>query len=255
MAVLKMAVVVVLALGTKKFAIWITISALLLMFLEFASKQLPKLFKQCLNSQKSFNLLIQRLRNSHDKVVDKEVTRVLKLPIEQETGVSAFSVLVSRELNPLVEEIEIVQPNSEFEMSDCNRKWGCEKLDTNKGVSEKQEDHTSDVVELKRVVISEEQEQEEENKDVSLLFSSSVVICCSGELLLSEVQEIAVREEEKRETQRNSGYIILFLIVLVGLLGGRSLALVITFSWCLMLKLLRRLQLGDGDQLSCQKSS
>ncbi|KAL0398247.1 UNVERIFIED_CONTAM: hypothetical protein Sradi_2168000 [Sesamum radiatum] len=44
-------------------------------------------------------------------------------------------------------------------------------------------------------------------------------------------------EETEVESAPTRRYLVLCLIVLIGLLGGRGLALVLTLSWCLVLKL------------------
>uniref|UniRef100_A0A5B7BL24 Ethylene-responsive nuclear family protein n=1 Tax=Davidia involucrata TaxID=16924 RepID=A0A5B7BL24_DAVIN len=320
--VLKMSLVVVLALGTKKLAVGITMSAFLLIFLEYFGKYVWKLFKSCKNAQESLKPLIQRvlcfLRIKQDNLImEEEDNRGLKAPIEQQNGVSSCSNSVEVEgggLNDPIEEIQIVQPNSilvppveeiqrvkdEFEMRGCDKKWGCEELDTKKGmeredgygsedldtkgVMEGEEDYRGDALKLKnqrsrrakikskikklvpkkfrnskkkgsssieddKVVMCEEQEQEEEGGKSSSFSSNRYdeqdvddVICSPGELLQPEVEAIIVREEvggdteRNLERERNSGHVILFLIVLVGLVGGRVFALVLTLSWCLMLK-------------------
>ncbi|KAA8514810.1 hypothetical protein F0562_017989 [Nyssa sinensis] len=306
--VLKMSLVVVLALATKKLAVGITMSACLLIFLEYFGKHVWKLFKPCTNAQESLKPLIQRVLcflgiKQDNFIMEQENNRVLKAPIEQQTGFSSCSGLVEGGgLNGPIEETQIVQPSSifvppieeiervkeEFEM------WVCEDLDTEKRmereedfdtqkVKKREEDYRVDALELKnhrsrrakikskikklipkkfrdskkkgsssiggdKMVICEEQEREEEagklcGDNLSSVSSSRYdeqdvddVICSPAELLQPEVEAIIIREEVGRDTERNSGHLILFLIVLVGLVGGRVFALLLALSWCLMLK-------------------
>ena len=56
----------------------------------------------------------------------------------------------------------------------------------------------------------------------------------------NDVEAAVVRDNPEKEIGRNSGYLVLFLIVLGGLLGGRVLALLLTTTCCLMLKLFKK---------------
>ncbi|XP_059668066.1 uncharacterized protein LOC132313354 [Cornus florida] len=296
MAVLKISLVVVLALGTKRFAVGITMSAFLLIFLEFAGKHGCKLSKPCASVQKRLNSLIQSVlwffRIGGEKFVKKEEEeiRVLKAPIEQETIVfhelsdsnEEFIVLQSNSvLVPPIVEIQCVKDDFEGE-----RKGGFEELDTKKEITKKEEDRVGDVSDKQQrsrsakikskmkklvpkkfrvskkkgqdlkieericmaddvLVVSEVQEPEECGDELSLL-SSALCDQEDGDDVISNSTEVS-RIEVEKETEKNSGternlwYLILVLTVLVGLVGGRVMALVLTVSSCFMLKSARAL--------------
>ncbi|PSS29016.1 DNA-directed RNA polymerase subunit beta like [Actinidia chinensis var. chinensis] len=69
-------------------------------------------------------------------------------------------------------------------------------------------------------------------------------ICSSCELSCENSEESIVREHVRRETHRNSGYLMIFVIVLVGLVAGRVSALGLTLSWCLLLKSVETLKIS-----------
>jgi hypothetical protein len=52
--------------------------------------------------------------------------------------------------------------------------------------------------------------------------------------------EVVVVEKGKTEKKGSSDYLILFFVALAGLVGGRSLSLVLTLAACLMIKLVAR---------------
>ncbi|KAM7500479.1 hypothetical protein LguiA_024893 [Lonicera macranthoides] len=60
-AVLKTFLLVILALGTKRFVVWITLSAFLLFFLEYVGKYFMGIYRPCLDSQNMLELLTQKL--------------------------------------------------------------------------------------------------------------------------------------------------------------------------------------------------
>ncbi|KAJ9163193.1 hypothetical protein P3X46_022891 [Hevea brasiliensis] len=62
----------------------------------------------------------------------------------------------------------------------------------------------------------------------------------SSQALQTKPEMIVVEERVDTERGGSSGYLVLFLIVLAGLVGGRMLALVITVGSCSMLKLVWR---------------
>lgn len=88
-----------------------------------------------------------------------------------------------------------------------------------------------------------EQDVEEESSQSSSVKEEE---SCQGEEVFDESEaeaKMTVDEESvERKIKGNSAYLILCLIVLAGLVGGRVLALVLTVSWCLVLKLVRKLR-------------
>ncbi|KAA8519322.1 hypothetical protein F0562_013578 [Nyssa sinensis] len=153
MTVLKLSLLVILALGTKKLAVGITMSAFLLIFMDYVGKHAWRLLKSCAKSQESLESLIPRvlcfLRVKQDKLIMEEDVIVSKAPIERHTGVSRCSVVVEGGgLNAPMDEFQIVQPHwnllapneeiqrvkDEFKIKGGNKSRGCEVLDTKKAV-------------------------------------------------------------------------------------------------------------------------
>lgn len=63
-------------------------------------------------------------------------------------------------------------------------------------------------------------------------------ITCSQDSSLARMADVALTSEEKRiDRVGNSGYTILFVIALAGLVVGRFPAMILTMAWCFMLKI------------------
>ncbi|XP_076901657.1 uncharacterized protein LOC143556122 [Bidens hawaiensis] len=75
-------------------------------------------------------------------------------------------------------------------------------------------------------------------KPIVSLDSKSEIFC----VLKQDLDNVECDDDDElgANLRRNYGCLVLFLIVLVGLIGGRFLALGMAFSWCLMLKLQSR---------------
>lgn len=232
--VLKILFVAVLALGTKRFVVGITISAFALLLLEYVGKCVYKILEPCSNKQKIFHFLTH-------KVVG--LVQINKEKVETENLiVSEFSGLIEgHSLYAPTSEILAVQTKSNLvsvnetevmERKDCKLKTRHSrrarmKLKMKKLVPKNlrsSKKRSADIISEVDVSLEEDICKEQEqfyqcessggNSDSSL-----------------DAQEVG------RETKGNSGYwVALCLIVLVGLVGGRIFALVLTICWCLLLK-------------------
>lgn len=102
-AALKVFVVVVLALSTKRLALGITLSAFVLLFLEFVSKRLVCFLKPCSKAKVMLNSMIQKNvplePNNFDKVESHNQL--------ESFGVSESSVIDTIQSNSSIEEIHI----------------------------------------------------------------------------------------------------------------------------------------------------
>ncbi|KAK7246173.1 hypothetical protein RIF29_41033 [Crotalaria pallida] len=87
---------------------------------------------------------------------------------------------------------------------------------------------------------------EEERESQSLLKcvrGDDKGINCSKESILAKEEEVINEKRIVIERDGNSGYTILLLIALVGLVVGRFQALILTITWCLVLKIVKTLLL------------
>ncbi|KAF3450243.1 hypothetical protein FNV43_RR06323 [Rhamnella rubrinervis] len=109
MAALKVFVVVVLALSTKRLALGITLSAFVLLFVEFVSKRLVCFLKPCSKAKVMLNSMTQKDFPSEPKNFDK-VENHNKL---EAFGVSESSVVDGMRSNSSSEEIEIADSKRE----------------------------------------------------------------------------------------------------------------------------------------------
>lgn len=89
-------------------------------------------------------------------------------------------------------------------------------------------------------LLEEEKEEEQERFGTGRIEQFERRRSIPTQALQTKTEMIAVQERVDIVRGGNSGYLILFLVVLAGLIGGRMLALVATVASCSMLKLLGR---------------
>ncbi|KAF5729270.1 ethylene-responsive nuclear family protein [Tripterygium wilfordii] len=286
---LKMFVVMVLALSTKKLTVGITASAFLLLFLEYFGKHIVWFLKPCLRSN----------RIDQCKDFKTPIANDFKAPIVKEDRIAVLTIggLESSE------EIQVVEPNfgvatqvEEIRIKEPDLKL-MDYLESERDV-EGDQDRCVLVLnkegsrraklkaKIKKIVPKklrhgkrekkrDEREPESSCSEVCSSFDGEVeepeigdkqVSRVQGESKLSPLEE---KEEEKCtrklddrfhslniqlqtigekgvveeklgiEKKGNSGYLLIFLIVLSGLIGGRVVAVLLTVSGCVMTKLVR----------------
>ncbi|CAK8578137.1 unnamed protein product [Lathyrus sativus] len=68
-----------------------------------------------------------------------------------------------------------------------------------------------------------------------------------------KLENMIVNSEEKKRTERvgNSGYLVLFVIALVGLVVGRLPALILTMTWCFVLKIVTIRGRSKASLITC----
>ena len=315
MAVLKMSVVVILALGAKRLAVGITMSAFFLLFLEYAAKWVVGFLTPCFDAKIAIKSLIQKVfpflvvKQTALIPPDAPTSRTLSNACIEEIQIaeSQFDFPAPMEETREIQEIQMARPK--IDMPAGERRWGNIELKERESDKEKENEEEEVIQALEpkhrhsrrarlkskiknyipkkirgrrwgsgkekgrgsdsgsevsscaggdKAGIFEEDEEEgvEEQDDEDKSFRSPPLeeeedklseeldmngACCSSEMLSqNDVGADLGRENPEKEIVRNSGYLVLLLIVLAGLLGGRLLAFLLAITWCLMLKLLKK---------------
>lgn len=321
MAVLRVFLVVVLALSSKRLAVGITKSAFLLLFLEFVGTRVLVHLRPCSKARTVFDCFVERVKlwcfckGKKDADVSslEEIKRFEKDSARGsgDGGACDSSIEEIEVVDPKcvvftpVEEIGSERKNLEVESGDRRVKI-LEELEKKERIVDENENKNEDKVDVslckkeqsrraklranfkkfvpKKLCKKKDQKCKEKEMDWSRGVCSSAVEdkvpeqrncdkleqdveedssqslsvkeeeSCQGEEFFDESQAEAkmIVDEESVETKRkgNSAYLILCLIVLAGLVGGRVLALVLTVSWCFALKLVAKLRPAT---ISCQK--
>ncbi|CAI9301262.1 unnamed protein product [Lactuca saligna] len=252
-AALKVLFMLVLALGTKKFTVGITLSAFLLFFLESVVKQL---LGRSSSRRPSLDSKPQFESNFHE-------TKSMKRSKENTTLVVCSEVLEIEEQVELKEEVrsekELDEVKSEIVMEIRHKtsrrailksrmkKLVPKKLHKSSIGSKgeipcvfKEEETVKCAQDLKPVLICNESSDSKGETLCVLKQEQDNIVEIEGRpssssLTLSSETDCNDKDLGKG-SQQNSGYLVLCLIVLIGLIGGRILALVLALSWCLILK-------------------
>ncbi|CAN8274348.1 unnamed protein product [Cochlearia groenlandica] len=258
----KVFVVAVLALSTKKLAVGISLSAFALLFLELAVARVLTLFNLCPHAQARLHHLIGKLigkkKHSKEKLEESTTSK-----IERRNTVS-FEIIESFD--------ETIVPKSEISTLD-KEKHLLEEKQTIRDIVFKKEKSKSAKLKSKivkkivpkklrsykkkrkmmKIKLKEGEEQEvevieeEEEEDEDVSESVTEVSSLFSEERISDSDEIDSNppllekcEEEGecgRKVNNLTKAIVLVVIVLAGLLNGKVLAIVLTISSCLVLKL------------------
>lgn len=250
-AALKVLFVVVLILGTKRFKFGITVSAFLLFFLELVGKPLlerSSLMRPGVDSKKLFESSSHGTKNIKDS---KENTTLFVcsevVEIEEQID-SQKEVGSEKKLDEVKSEVlmEIRHKSSRKAlMKSKMKKLVPKKLRKSSMGSKgeiscglKEEETVKCAQNLKPSVLSSEfSESKLEILCVSKQEQTKIVEIEAPSSSSTLVSEIGCSNKKlKKESQQNYGCLILCLIVLIGLIGGRVLALVLALSWCLLQK-------------------
>ncbi|KAI5679482.1 hypothetical protein M9H77_00709 [Catharanthus roseus] len=326
-AIVRMCFVVVLALGSKKFAVGLTMSAFFLFLIEYVAKYSCRLLVPCSEAKRRLGLKLQGILHFIDKSLHEDKTGVLGIKgprveassesnnhgdassiceiqiarpvfvgnihcVRKEIGESSSGI--RREVQI---EKEIGKPScdgngngtSQFERSDLKTminlekevEYGCDTFDSKKEESkkarmkskikrlvtrklrgskkEKQDFEEGETNPSKEKIVAklEEPEDNQEGDARSLESDSKVSSLLSGKLEGNDemdthsnsgvvceenIEESVMKEEKEKPRKGDSGYLILCLIVLIGLVGGRIIAFMLMVLWFLMLKSGERLR-------------
>ncbi|GJR91580.1 hypothetical protein Tco_0215591 [Tanacetum coccineum] len=246
---LKVLLMMVLVLGTKRFKVGITVSAFVLFLLELVGK--PFLGRSSLIRRSSVDsetpIESSNIGSSKKNRVRNTTDSVIKEVLEIEEQVESKQEFRSEEaLDEMRSEgsMEIRHKGSRKAMMKSRMKKLVPKKLRKSSVDPKDEILSCTSKEVKERVRSV---QDVKPLVVSSLCSDSkgVTFCIkrqeqdeivegrSSSLTMSSEYDCEDSMEQERE--HNSGYLVLCLIVLVGLIGGRVLAFVLALSWCLMM--------------------
>ncbi|CAN4080239.1 unnamed protein product [Withania somnifera] len=239
----KIFLVAVLVLGTKKLLLGITMSAFLLFFFEYSGERVYRLFMACAGAQRSRMVEIEE-ENDDDCV--------FKAPLTQENLVklrcSDFAKIHVLK-PPHEEEVQCLMEGTDE--SSRGSKLKCEGL-------EKKEELRSDLLDSKRKK-SHKSEMKSKMKrflakklrrKISKELESQITPVRENDVIIDELEDFNDCQKSSEEVldatiikvdsltrkEQNSANIILLLVVLVGLIGGRTSALVFTLTWCMMSK-------------------
>ncbi|KAG6756803.1 hypothetical protein POTOM_040246 [Populus tomentosa] len=315
--VLKMFLVVVLGLSTKKLVVGITMSAFVLIFLEYVGKHVLCFLKPCLNEEIVLELFVERVSSAFlmlkgVRKCDDSRKELIIQEIEQEEdvgGIDSCDFIETLKMKSSFEETQVVDFNFDWIVPvEANRgaesgtdllvcDWRMEVQEDKSGVlvCEKERSRKSKIrrkiikklVPKKLRAIKKAKKSKGQEPDVGSESSScwgddemGIIEVLEdgdkqgfenkGNASLSKLLEEEEEEEEEGIKERRKGkepdqgnsssstgwqaeteavvvdkkgssdYLILFFVALAGLVGGRSLSLVLTLASCLLIKLIGR---------------
>ncbi|KAI5606112.1 hypothetical protein BDE02_01G398900 [Populus trichocarpa] len=292
--VLKMFLVLVLGLSTKGLVVGITMSAFVLIFLEYVGKHVLCFLKLCLSVELVLEPFVERVSSAFfmlkgvRKCEDSSKGLIIQ-EIDQEeavSGVDSCDLIETLEMKSSVEEIQAVEFNfdmivpveenrgaeSRMDLLSCDgKKMRIVEIEEDRSgvlVCEKEKSRNS---KIRRKIIQKlvpkklrAVKKAKKNNDKEPDFGSESSSCwgdvegrieeginerkgeepyqgiSSSSTGWQAKMEVVVVEKGKTEKKGSSDYLILFFVALAGLVGGRSLSLVLTLAACLMIKLVAR---------------
>ncbi|KAJ8545287.1 hypothetical protein K7X08_017870 [Anisodus acutangulus] len=228
-ALLKIFLVVVLVLGTKNLVRGITMSTLLLFIFEYSGEHIYRWLMPC--------ALVGA------KMVELAEDCVFKAPLPREE-------FCSSDFTNQIQEIHVKEKTEE---SSRGSKLKCEGKVSEGVVMEKEEEWTSELLESKT--------KKSQKSKMTRFLAKKFRRKTSNQMMPIRENDDIIQEKDKLEDfndcqkssekvleatiakvdsltrkEQNSASIVLLLVVLVGLTGGRTFALVFTLTWCMMSK-------------------
>ncbi|ESQ55296.1 hypothetical protein EUTSA_v10025304mg [Eutrema salsugineum] len=256
--VLKVFVVAVLALSTKRLAVGITISAFALLFLELAVARVFTLLNLCPGAQVWLDSLIGKLigkRRQEKSLEESSSTHERKKSVSfeivesfeeskdciEEIRAEEREVQTIRDVVFKKEKSKSAKLKSKIVKKIVPKKLRSYKKKKKMKIKEKEEGEEVELVEEE-----EGGEEEESVTEASSLFSEERIESEISERddvgsnppLLESCEEI-IEEEEGEESESKGDLtkaMVLIVIVLTGLLSGKVFAIGLTLSWCLILR-------------------
>ena len=248
--VLKIFLVVVLALGTKRLAVGITISAFLLLFIEYVVRHVSvtRVVRCVSNGKKNDGVLMTKSLEIQE-IESKCEEDIQEIEVMEDEPCLDHQECEVIERDGLVLESESKKKSRKSKIKSKMKKYVTKKFTR----SRKQNDPQKPEEQPPQV-------DQSENGSVSSSSSSSnsrrmygdedgtSEICPRVAQLTEVLEETNTNKDEEikgDEVVVEGGltwrHLVLCLIVLIGLLGGRVFALVLTLSWFLILKLGQKL--------------
>ncbi|XP_058749420.1 uncharacterized protein LOC131622405 [Vicia villosa] len=231
--VVKTLTVIVLAASVKELTVAITVSAFALLFLENALKRAVSCLKPCSNA--SVVAIESRFSKILFRVKDNEIQQ----------PVTVFNEVELLNLNH--DEIEAVEEEKSEELGIC-----CELEESMvseckiKGKGSRSGRFKATMVK-KLQKFRSKRERKEEEKGISNFNNNSY----EDDKVEDKEAIIIIRNEVRDDCgitystesiiagKKNSGYAILVMIVLIGLIVGRLQALILTIGWCFLVKMVK----------------
>ncbi|XP_050367745.1 uncharacterized protein LOC126786080 [Argentina anserina] len=283
--------VAVLALCTTKFAVGFTLSAFLLMFLELVGKHFLCLVKPCSYAKSGLGYMARRIGYAmtvlRSDVVVKErnegvVFELVEPGVESDSSIEEIEVMSSGSVR--IDEggsekslIECLSMEKKVEVGDHTEGSSGSVCKESKSKGRKKLLPKMGAKSIKKFVskklrVNNKKHQSETEPEPKPKPKPSTE-GFSAEVEESEgISPVSVNSESKCEKQEadgmvnsmmvgkkgteskgNFGHLILFLIALAGLVGGRLIALLLTITWCFTLKVIRSWS-GSGDMPVPMKS-
>ncbi|XP_004486479.1 uncharacterized protein [Cicer arietinum] len=244
----KMLTVIILAASVKELTVAMTVSAFALLFLENALKRVVSILKPCSNVSVAMKSMFQKvLFQKNPKEVCETVT-----VLDREVQISSLNLNCC-----MNDEIEVVETKSELGI--C-----CELNDSLVSECKIKRSRSGRfrsimVKKLKKFRSSKKEKKEKienTNKEDEVELSSDVssVVGEDKEEIKNEV-DCGITCSQESVVVGNSGYIILVIIVLIGLIVGRLPALILTIGWCFLVKMVRGVWRSKNGSLSKCSSS
>ncbi|CAH9111854.1 unnamed protein product [Cuscuta europaea] len=261
---LKVFFIGVLAITTKKFTLGLTMSAFLLFFLEYLVKHLPRFFKPCSESRASLG------KEDLVSLVPENLLKIL--PTDKSDGKSSSIVqeieIVERSCDWKLECVggrleDIIDKDGGGRCVKSQRCVKAAKFKSKmkillpkkfrnlrkklKDGKEKEEIvyigeigfepwGNSDIVKMKDGCDNTSGSQELLHNSGDLCDGSSQLLNGSGDLLDSSEESMEMGKVNRIERDKNPGYMVVLVIVLLGLVGGRAFALICILAWCFLLR-------------------
>ncbi|XP_031130617.1 uncharacterized protein LOC116032267 [Ipomoea triloba] len=292
--VLMIFLMVVLALGTKKFALGITVSAFLLFFLEYLGKHVPGFFTPYSKAKERLRPIVMGAwsfvssKMARLEEEEEEEDCLFKAPLVESVSPPVCSFGESDGKSSVIQEIEMeeleeVQYRNEksCEKSFFDRKLKCEgdlevrmekETEVRSEFSEFKigESHKAKIKSKMKLIVPKKfrslrkkpkdleteltltgdsnfsvLEEKEYHQELEFEHESKLngivnardaceAISSSVELIDGVVETMVVAKDNSIEKEENSGYMVLFLIALLGLVGGRVFALLFILAWCFL---------------------
>lgn len=262
--------VIALALGTKKVAIGITMSAFLLLLIEYLGKNLFRHYKPCSDAKMMLKMLIRRFFPfvcSNKEVLSMEKVKRPNLPIEEDKEVAGLNI------NDLIEEFEIVESNVDGSIEEIpNEKYNLDFLVDKKRYAEmnREKDVQQEEISQSRTkngevsemflrkllstklrssikTIKKRKKEKKRDPKSSLTVALAVALqefhvdedgyfdarCYFEEV--ADTDNVASGEHRENHVRGDLGFVNLILLIFVGLFEGRIGAIALTLAACLLL--------------------
>lgn len=230
--IVKTLTVIVLAASVKELTVAITVSAFALLFLENALKRAVSCLKPCSNAS------VVEIESRFQKIL----FRVKENEIQQPVKVFNEVELLNLNRCCVNDEIEAVEEEKSEELGIC-----CELEDSFvseckiKGKGSRSGRFKATMVKkLQKFRSKKEKKEEEKGMSNNNSYKENEVEDKEVIIIRSEVRDdCGIAYSRESIIAGNSGYAILVMIVLVGLIVGRLQALVLTIGWCFLVKIVK----------------